>query len=243
MGLGTSLANIGGLGGVSLPSIPVLNLLGAWESTSTGTSGAGGTLSLNDLSGNSHPLSSTSGVSPLVLTGNDPVCGGSPTVHSTLGSNGAVATIPAFTTPISVYFVGYTTINGGDLFTLGVTIIRLFIGLSGSSETWTFRLPTSGNQVSDAHGVNTTASVVCCTVPITAGTFNSYVGQSTPATGTGTIGVIPVSQTQVEICSAGGNPGGVLFGLYIYSGTDPQATRFATMNVLATRANLPAITS
>ena len=240
MGLATAIANLGGLS-AALPAIPVTNLLGAWEATATGTAGAGGTLSLNDLSGNGHPLASTSGANPIVLTASDSKCGGSPTVASTVAAAGASATLAAYSTPVTAYVVGYTTATNGDIFQLGVTIVRLFVQLSGSAETWIFRVPNSSNQISDAHGANTTASVVCCTIPVTAGTFNSYVGQSTPATATGTAGTIPTGQTLVQICAAGGNAGGSIFGLYLYSGADSQATRFASMNVFAQRANLAPI--
>lgn len=221
-----------------IPSMPALNMLGGWSARSTGTAGVSGTLSLNDLSGNGAPITSTSATNPLVLLANDPVCGGAPSVSSTQASNAGVATIASYSTPITVYLVGYATVASADMITLGGTILRLFVGLSGSAETWTYRLPTSGNQVTDANGVNTTASIVCFTVPVTAGTFNSYVGQSTPATGTGTAGVIPTGQTAVKILSAGGNVGGTLAEFYLYSGADAQPARLAKMNTLAQRCGL-----
>src|SRR5579863_9357958 len=136
-------------------AIPTTNLLGAWEATSTGTAGAGGTLSLNDLSGNGKSITSTSSSNPLALTASDPLCGGTSTVHATIANNGGVATIAAFSAPFTVYLIGYVTISNGDFVTLGATMIRLFTGLSGTSETWTWRVPAAGNQISDAHGANT----------------------------------------------------------------------------------------
>lgn len=236
-----ALANIGGAG---LPSMPSSNMLGGWSARSTNNSGASGTLGLVDLSGHGNSMGSFSGTNPLVLTSSDPVCGGSPTVHSTLAGAGGLAAIASFSTPITVYFVGYTTAANGDLFLIGSTIARCFIGLVGAAETFFFRVPGAGNQASDGSAqVNTTASIGCCTIPVSAGTFNSYLGQSTPATGTVTAGTIPTAQTAVGICAQGGNIAGMLAELYIYSGSDAQATRLANMNVLATRCNLPKILS
>lgn len=226
---------------VVLPSMPSLNNLGGWSARNTGTAGASGTLSLNDLSGNGHPIASTSAANPIALTASDPVCGGSPTVHATLANNGALANIASFSTPVTIYLVGYVTAVNADILLLGATVARLFVGLSGSAETWTYRLPNSGNQVSDGHGVNTTASVVAFTIPVSAGTFNSFVGQSTPATATGTVGVIPTGQTSVQLLNGG--LGGNIAEFWIYSGADSQPTLFANMNILAQRCGLAAITS
>lgn len=230
--------------GSSLASMPLANMLGGWSARSVGTAGAGGTLSLNDLSGNGKAIVSNVQATPLVLTASDSVCGGSPTVHSTSSSAGGSATIATYSAPITLYLVGYCNVTGGDIVTLGGgNILRLLTLLSGTAETWDYRAPTGVLTAGDATGVSTQASVVCATIPAASGTLNSYIGRSTPATASGTAGTIVANQTGVAICAAGTNVGGVLAELYLYSGTDSQATRFANMNILASRCNLPALTS
>lgn len=244
MGLGLALANIGGVAAVALPNLPSTNLLGWWSARSTvGTPGAS-SFGAADLSGNGHNSVSVSGTNPIQLTSSDPLFGNTPSLKAVAASSGCAATLAAFNEPITLYMVAIPTVTNADLLLVQDaslnTWVRLFAALAGTV-TYSYRVPGSGNQISVAGLAAASALVSCAIVDVSSGTFNAFIGRSTPANGTGAQGVLTASATSVQLIN--GNTGGVFAEAAIYSGADSQATRFSNMNILAQRCNLAAITS
>lgn len=244
MGLGLALANIGGVAAVALPNLPATNQLGWWSARST--VGTPGTITFGaaDLSGNGHNSVSVSGTNPIQLTASDPLFGNTPSLKAVAASSGCSATLSAFNVPVTVYLVAIPTVTNADLLLVQDaslnTWVRLFAGLAGTV-TYSYRVPDSGHQISVAALSTATALVSCAIIDVSAGTFNTFVGRSTPANGTGAQGTITANGTSVQLIN--GNTGGVFAEAAIYSGADSQATRFSNMNILAQRCNLAAITS